>query len=122
MVGTGADTLCKYNHAIPKVYRPNGYHFSSDPASGGSDDWAKERASIKYVYLIELRPEEHIYDGFILDENLIVPTGKETWDGIKIVADAILQMNNIRPLNAPPRKSSDDNDNAGTGGGDEDSS
>lgn len=28
------------------------------PASGGSEDWAKESANIKYVYLLELRPDE----------------------------------------------------------------
>jgi hypothetical protein len=35
-VGTGADLLA--------------------PASGGSDDWAKESLGIRYVYLVELRP------------------------------------------------------------------
>lgn len=29
-----------------------------DPASGGSEDWAKESAAIKFVYLLELRPDE----------------------------------------------------------------
>ena len=29
-----------------------------DPASGGSEDWAKQSAGIKYVYLLELRPDE----------------------------------------------------------------
>lgn len=28
------------------------------PASGGSEDWAKESAKIKFVYLLELRPDE----------------------------------------------------------------
>uniref|UniRef100_A0A1I8BTT3 ShKT domain-containing protein n=1 Tax=Meloidogyne hapla TaxID=6305 RepID=A0A1I8BTT3_MELHA len=40
VVGSGADTLY--------------------PASGGSEDWAKESANIKYVYLLELRPDEKI--------------------------------------------------------------
>ncbi len=38
LVGSGADTLY--------------------PASGGSEDWAKEQAKIKFVYLLELRPDE----------------------------------------------------------------
>lgn len=38
VVGSGADTLY--------------------PAAGGSDDWSKEKAQVKYVYLLELRPEE----------------------------------------------------------------
>lgn len=28
------------------------------PASGGSDDWAKDQMKIKYVFLMELRPED----------------------------------------------------------------
>ena len=28
------------------------------PASGGSDDWAKDKQKIKYVFLMELRPRE----------------------------------------------------------------
>lgn len=29
-----------------------------DPSAGGSDDWAKAKAKVKYVYLLELRPGE----------------------------------------------------------------
>lgn len=29
----------------------------SAPASGGSDDWAKEVLGVKFVYLVELRPQ-----------------------------------------------------------------
>ena len=29
-----------------------------DPASGGSEDWAKHSGGVKYVYLLELRPDE----------------------------------------------------------------
>lgn len=32
--------------------------FFSDPSSGGSDDWAKSKAGVKFVYLLELRPGE----------------------------------------------------------------
>ncbi|KRY59328.1 Carboxypeptidase B [Trichinella britovi] len=72
-VGTGADLLY--------------------PASGGSEDWAKAVAGIKYSFLVELRPEEDNQDGFILDESHIIPTGKETLEGIKEVAMVLLPGN-----------------------------
>ncbi|KAE9420574.1 hypothetical protein Angca_003882, partial [Angiostrongylus cantonensis] len=65
-VGTGADTLY--------------------PASGGSEDWAKGRAHVKYSYLFELRPEEQVWDGFLLSENQIMPTARETWEAVKVIA------------------------------------
>ncbi|KRX80039.1 Meiotic recombination protein SPO11 [Trichinella sp. T6] len=64
-----------------------------DPASGGSEDWAKAVAGIKYSFLVELRPEEDNQDGFILDESHIIPTGKETLEGIKEVAMVLLSGN-----------------------------
>jgi hypothetical protein len=75
-VGSGADTLYL--------------------ASGGSDDWAKAVAGIKYVYLIELRPSELVWDGFILPSSQIIPTGRETWEGVKIVVNKVLEKNGFR--------------------------
>ncbi|VDD96867.1 unnamed protein product [Enterobius vermicularis] len=66
LVGTGADTLY--------------------PASGGSEDWAKGRMGVKYSYLFELRPEEQVWDGFLLAENLILPTARETFEAVKVIA------------------------------------
>jgi len=60
------------------------------PSSGGSDDWAKDTAGVKYVYLLELRPGEQEWDGFILDRNQLIPTGRETWEGVKVVVNAVL--------------------------------
>uniref|UniRef100_A0A915JAT4 Peptidase M14 carboxypeptidase A domain-containing protein n=1 Tax=Romanomermis culicivorax TaxID=13658 RepID=A0A915JAT4_ROMCU len=79
IVGTGADTLY--------------------PASGGSVDWAKHALGIKYSYLLELRPSESGINGFLLDEAEISPTGRETFDGLKVVADAVLAMD---PPSASP--------------------
>ena len=77
-VGTGADTLY--------------------PASGGSDDWAKDVAHVKFVYLLELRPEDSVWDGFILSPREILPTAKETWLGVKVVARTIAQRSGrLRP-------------------------
>uniref|UniRef100_A0A9J2PSI8 Peptidase M14 carboxypeptidase A domain-containing protein n=1 Tax=Ascaris lumbricoides TaxID=6252 RepID=A0A9J2PSI8_ASCLU len=76
VVGSGADTLY--------------------PASGGSEDWAKQTAAIKYVYLLELRPDERNWDGFILDEHQLIPTASETWAGVRVVADAVIERINKR--------------------------
>ncbi|KIH52294.1 zinc carboxypeptidase, partial [Ancylostoma duodenale] len=46
-------------------------HDNLDPASGGSEDWAKGKAHVKYSYLFELRPEEQVWDGFLLNENQV---------------------------------------------------
>uniref|UniRef100_A0A915PAH0 Peptidase M14 carboxypeptidase A domain-containing protein n=1 Tax=Meloidogyne floridensis TaxID=298350 RepID=A0A915PAH0_9BILA len=90
VVGSGADTLY--------------------PASGGSEDWAKESANIKYVYLLELRPDEKNWDGFILDERQLMPTATETWAGVRVVAEAIIQRARAR------RVATIINNNNGSGG------
>ncbi|CAD6184653.1 unnamed protein product [Caenorhabditis auriculariae] len=71
-VGTGADTLY--------------------PASGGSEDWAKGKAHVKYSFLFELRPEEQVWDGFLLAENQILPTARETWEAVKVIAQQTLSL------------------------------
>jgi len=76
-VGSGADTLY--------------------PASGGSDDWSKSKAGIKYVYLLELRPEDQVIDGFILEPRYLLPTGRETWEGVKVVVNTALKRLGIEP-------------------------
>lgn len=72
VVGSGADTLY--------------------PASGGSEDWVKHAANVKFVYLLELRPDERNWDGFILDEKQLIPTARETWEGIRVVIEAAYEM------------------------------
>jgi len=68
------------------------------PASGGSDDWSKGKAGIKYVYLIELRPNDYSIHGFLLPENQIIPTGRETWAGIMVVADEVQRRAGLTPI------------------------
>ncbi|ETN86200.1 hypothetical protein NECAME_01328 [Necator americanus] len=65
------------------------------PASGGSDDWAKANG-IKYVYLVELRPEYELSNGFILHKKELIPTAVETFEGVKEVIEAVLEHNKIR--------------------------
>uniref|UniRef100_A0A914ZBR2 Peptidase M14 carboxypeptidase A domain-containing protein n=1 Tax=Panagrolaimus superbus TaxID=310955 RepID=A0A914ZBR2_9BILA len=84
-IGTGADLL--------------------SPASGGSDDWAKESLDTKYVYLIELRPQLELSRGFILNQEELIPTVIETFEGIKAVIEAVLEDNGIIPRPMIPRRS-----------------
>ncbi|KAL3998831.1 Zinc carboxypeptidase family protein [Acanthocheilonema viteae] len=65
------------------------------PSSGGSDDWAKSKAGVKFVYLLELRPGENDFDGFLLDRRQLIPTGRETWAGVRVVVDAIIRSQNF---------------------------
>jgi len=57
-------------------------------SSGSSRDWAKGEGGFKYVYTIELRDKgEH---GFILPPDQIVPTARETWKGLLVVANYLI--------------------------------
>ncbi|KAF8366902.1 suro-1 [Pristionchus pacificus] len=69
-VGTGADIM--------------------SPASGGSDDWAKDQMKIKYVFLMELRPEDDVSHGFILNRRELIPLGVETVEAVKEVTNSML--------------------------------
>ncbi|XP_034178423.2 carboxypeptidase B-like isoform X1 [Osmia lignaria lignaria] len=74
--------------AISKVHGTN-YKLgpSADllyPTSGSSDDWAKGVAGIKYAYTLELR-DRGTY-GFLLPASQIVPTAREIWAGIRMIA------------------------------------
>ncbi|CAG9540232.1 unnamed protein product [Cercopithifilaria johnstoni] len=74
-IGTGADILA--------------------PASGGSDDWAKEVLGVKFVYLVELRPQLELSNGFILNKNELIPTAVETWKGVRAVIDDAIRANDL---------------------------
>ena len=58
------------------------FHFISDSFSGGSPDWARGVAGIKFPFLIELRDMGEF--GFLLPSEQIEPTALETWAGIKV--------------------------------------
>jgi hypothetical protein len=71
-------------------------------AAGGSDDWAKEKAGVKYTYLLELRPDDNHWDGFMLEEDALIPTALETWDGLRTVIDEVMVMNGLDKLPLQP--------------------
>lgn len=61
-------------------------------ASGGSYDWAKGVAGVKYSYTLELRPGDDcswFCNGFVLDSRQIIPSGEEVWAGVKAVVNAM---------------------------------
>lgn len=59
----------------------------ADAAAGGADDWAYGVAGIPYVYTVELRDKGRY--GFLLPRSQIIPTGEETWDAVKALAEEI---------------------------------
>ena len=59
----------------------------SDSAAGGSDDYAKGGAGIKYSYTVELR-DTGTY-GFLLPTTLIKPTVEETFAGLKAFTTSV---------------------------------
>merc|ERR1712198_360784 len=59
-------------------------------ASGGAYDWAKMKAGIKYAYTLECRPNT-MRPGFMLPASGIIPSGEETWAGVKYVAEFLVQ-------------------------------
>lgn len=52
--------------------------------TGGSDDWAKGVAGIKYSYTIELR--DRGFFGFVLPAQYIIPTAREALAAVKTLA------------------------------------
>lgn len=65
----------------------------TDSVSGGSYDWAKSKG-IKYVYLVELPVTDvSATNGFIVSPSYILPVGRETFEGVKVIADTLLSNN-----------------------------
>ncbi|XP_078342541.1 carboxypeptidase B-like [Oculina patagonica] len=51
------------------------------PAAGGSEDWTYGKLGVKYSFSVELRDTGRY--GFLLPANQIIPTGEETFEGLK---------------------------------------
>lgn len=49
--------------------------------AGGARDWVFDVVCAKYAYVVELRDKGQY--GFILPRRFILPTGQETWEGVK---------------------------------------
>ncbi|XP_064089313.1 carboxypeptidase B-like isoform X2 [Macrobrachium nipponense] len=57
------------------------------PAAGASDDWAAYAMNITYSYTIELR-DKGVY-GFTLPASQILPTVRDAWEAVKILATLV---------------------------------
>jgi len=80
--------------ALQSVYGTR-YRFGSAAdilysAAGGADDWAKS-IGVKYVYLFELRPGNLASGGFMLGKSQLIPTGRETFEAIKVVMNHVIE-------------------------------
>ncbi|CAH1779626.1 unnamed protein product [Owenia fusiformis] len=80
--------------ATEDLFNVHGTVYESDsasvilyPSSGTSRDWAKGVPQIKYVYTFELRDTGNY--GFILPPEQIIPSGQETWEAVKRIAQEI---------------------------------
>ncbi|CAL8101899.1 unnamed protein product [Orchesella dallaii] len=62
-------------------------------AAGGSHDWAKGAAGIKFAYCYELRDTGN--RGFVLPADQIIPSGEETFAAVQSMAEDILEY--IKP-------------------------
>ncbi|CAG0880549.1 unnamed protein product, partial [Darwinula stevensoni] len=78
---------------------PDDYEELVNIASGGSIDWTKGDAGIKYSYAFELRDTG--FWGFLLPADQIVPSGEETLDGIVALLDAIYDWLDSLPFLYP---------------------
>lgn len=66
------------------------------PGAGGSEDWAKGVADIKYAYCFELRPAQYgtdSYYGFALPASRIPAAGEEIFEGVKAMLVGIKAEN-----------------------------
>lgn len=76
--------MCRYTFPV-KLYFIS---LSTDPAAGGSDDWAYDEG-IKYSFTFELRDTGRY--GFMLPESQIKPTCEETLLAVKYIANYVLE-------------------------------
>jgi len=60
----------------------------SDTFSGGSGDWARGVAGIKYSFEVELRDRGEL--GFVLPTSFIQPVGEEAWSAVQVLATHIV--------------------------------
>lgn len=65
------------------MFTANYYYliYFKDVASGNSVDWAYDAAKIIYSYAVELRDQGQY--GFLLPPEQIIPSGLETFAGLK---------------------------------------
>lgn len=91
-LGTIDTTTTRKNRAVSINIRSVTFiliYTYADYSSGSSRDWAFGSLGVPYVYTIELRDTGRY--GFVLPADQIIPTGEETFAGLKAAASAILE-------------------------------
>jgi hypothetical protein len=63
------------------------------PAAGGSEDWARGVAGIKFAFCFELRDKGR--HGFTLPPDEIIPTGRETLEGLTTMVQGVMAFHKI---------------------------
>jgi len=61
----------------------------TDAAAGGTDDYVKAAASVKYAFVAELRGSD-----FVIDKQQIQPSFEEMWSGVVAMCDTIAAKEN----------------------------
>ena len=59
----------------------------TDETTGGTDDWAKARAGVKYTFCPELRGRD-----FVVNRSQIEPSFRELWNGIYAMVNQIARQ------------------------------
>jgi len=62
-------------------------------AAGGTEDWMRGVAGIKFAYCYELRDEGH--HGFILPPDQIIPSGEETFASVKTMVEGVMAYHKV---------------------------
>ena len=74
-----------WEHIVELISLP--YFFLPDPAAGGSEDWTYGELGVKYSFSVELRDTGRY--GFLLPPDQIIPTGEETFEGLKALVNSM---------------------------------
>ncbi|CAJ0594781.1 unnamed protein product [Cylicocyclus nassatus] len=67
-------------------------------ATGGATDWIKKNTPTKYVYVLELPPDMSTWFAFQIRPHWLVPISKETWIGIQVVIDQVIEETITEPM------------------------
>ncbi|EGT43988.1 hypothetical protein CAEBREN_32183 [Caenorhabditis brenneri] len=71
-------------------------------ATGGATDWIKKNTPTKYVYVLELPPDMKTWFAFQVKPHWLIPIGKETWLGIEVIFDQVIEeTKNFQPTIEP---------------------
>lgn len=85
--------LCELSIQTPYIYLVYSYNAllssHTDPCSGASDDWFILSLGVRFAFTLELRNGAN---GHIEDAKNIIPTGKETWAGFKIMLKKMIEL------------------------------